>query len=406
MKTQQEKTTMNKIAVLVFSLFLYMPTAHAEFNTDINGTNAFDDLTLEPNGIPAPTVENSSVNGSEGAVLQNTVFNQTLRADNPNIKNVDVSDKYGQAGAAGSALAGKIAAIVTGSALLAAGIPKVASIVPSEVAAGYALIAKSALEFAQAAASGGAESGNRSIENTKLRFNDDNPEALAVTAGDSVANAKAKTAQDIASKIDSPELNQLLASRGINSEDFINQLASGQLTSAEDVARALGDNTNFSEEDLFKADQLASSKAAEEMDSLRIQVNEDNEEADSSSVFGGASGLAGGFGNAGTLEQGTLANVAGVGHGTQALGASAGNTGGAAGPGGLSMGNLLGRFAKQGKDALSALGNLTIDQLNRLGLVKLRNGMNIFQKAGRSYRSFGRWRDQETSKLPRVARHP
>ncbi|MCB0406263.1 MAG: hypothetical protein KDD51_15895 [Bdellovibrionales bacterium] len=392
---------MKKLAVLVFSLFLYAPGVQAEFNTDITGTNTFNDLNLDANGNPAPTVENSSVNPSEGAVLQNTVFNQTLRADNPNINNVDVSDKYGQAGSAGSAQAGKIAAIVTGAALLAAGIPKTASIIPSEVAAGYALIAKSALEFAQAAASGGAEAGNRSIENSKLRFNDDRPEAIA----SSIQNGRNNTANEIANKINSPELNQLLTNRGINSEDFINQLASGQLTSAEDVARALGDNTNFSEEDLFKADQIASGASAKEMESLRIQVNEDNEE--SSTFGGGGRGLAGALGNGGTIDQGTLGEGRGPGaHGENALASSAGSADGSTGPGGLSLGNLLGRFGKVGKDALSALGNLTLDQLHRMGLVKLRNGMNIFQKAGRSYRSFGRWRDQEVEKLPRVARHP
>ncbi|MEZ4750616.1 MAG: hypothetical protein R3B54_08300 [Bdellovibrionota bacterium] len=154
MSKQQEKTAMKKLAVLVFFMCWYAPGVRAEFDTDINGTNTFNDLNLDPNGNPAPNVQNSSLNPTEGAVLQNTVFNQTLRADNPNLNNLDVSDKYGQAGSAGSAQAGKIAAIATGASLMAAGVPMSASIIPSVKAAGYALIAKAALEFAQAAASG------------------------------------------------------------------------------------------------------------------------------------------------------------------------------------------------------------------------------------------------------------
>ncbi|MEZ4750617.1 MAG: hypothetical protein R3B54_08305 [Bdellovibrionota bacterium] len=59
----------------------------------------------------------------------------------------------------------------------------------------------------------------------------------------------------VPSQINSPELNQLLSPIAGVSEDFLNAISAGQITSAEDIARAMGDNTSF-EEDLFRGEQL------------------------------------------------------------------------------------------------------------------------------------------------------
>lgn len=400
MKQQQGKATMSKSAMYVFFLFLISVPARAE----VTGTDEFNNLNFD-DGQGFPTVETTSINATEGSVLQNTVFNQTGPVENTNIANEDISNKFGQSGAAGSSAIGKAAAIATGASLMAAGVPMTASIIPSVKAAGYALIAKAALEFAQAGADAGTEAANRDIETDTLRFNDDNPEPLAVTAKNSVADAQRATANEIAGKINSEGLNQLLTDRGVNSEAFINALSTGDIRSIGDIASAMGDTTSFSESDLLKGEELAASKLGEEMDSLRIQVNEDNED-NGTGGFGGSGGLLSGDPNNGSvLDQGLLPGVRGA-AGHNGSGSGLASTESNVGPGGLSLGNLLGKFGKDGKRAANGLVSLTIDQLHKLGLVKLRRGMSIFQKAGRSYRSYGRWRDKELKTTPRVASHP
>src|SRR5690606_5066010 len=51
---------------------------------------------------------------------------------------------------------------------------------------------------------------------------------------------------------------------------------------------------------------------------------------------------------------------------------------------------------KAGDGENPGLSGLTLNELLGLGIHRLRPGMNIFQKASRSYKSFDRWRKKAT----------
>ncbi|MEZ4750618.1 MAG: hypothetical protein R3B54_08310 [Bdellovibrionota bacterium] len=105
------------------------------------------------------------------------------------------------------------------------------------------------------------------------------------------------------------------------------------------------------------------------------------------------------------MDQGTLGGVHGA-QGGNVLGAAAGSAGGSTGPGGLSLGSLLEtRQSRQGSGE-GALSNFTIDQLHKMGLVKLRNGMNIFKRPDAVAVPSTVGRIKRKAKLPRVTRHP
>jgi len=119
---------------------------------------------------------------------------------------------------------GNAAALATGAALTAAGVPMLASPIISVEVAGAELLAKAALEFAQA----GADKKNAGTNGAQK-------DLLLSQTGQSTQQDSALPAKSLLT----PQLDSLLTKRGVNAEDFVKRLQSGELSSPSDILKAM-----------------------------------------------------------------------------------------------------------------------------------------------------------------------
>lgn len=184
---------------------------------------------------------------------------------------------------------GKSVATATGVSLTARAIPMLASPILSVRIAGAELMAKAGLEFGQAGADAGTAEKNGNQEKT-----------LKQNAGQSGSQLKdAYTKKPEQPKIDSPELDAFLGERGINSDDFKEQLSSGKLTDAESVMKAIGETAEVTDEDRVSATSLADTEVALAISSVHdpkttaTLVNDDSHSKNEGALSGSGSSASG-----------------------------------------------------------------------------------------------------------------
>ncbi len=140
---------------------------------------------------------------------------------------------------------GALFSAALGSAMVARALPLLASINPSDVAAGADLMAKAGLEFAQTAAMAASASKNRDQRDTLLRN-----EQLG--GNESLARNPSSTGN-----LQSPGLDQFLKNRGVDETTFKNNLINGAYSKTEDVLSALNMSGRVGENDLRRGEKAA-----------------------------------------------------------------------------------------------------------------------------------------------------
>lgn len=393
---------MKQLSAYLILLSLASFPALGENGTQITGTNPWENPDLT-GGDTNPLVDTGgtvdynaiSVNSLEAGKLQGALNTNGVAFDLGNYGN-GREYKYDQAEK--TAEMGKGAAIATGTALMAAGIPMTASIIASVRAAGYALIAKAALEFAQAAADNSAANQNADREAYTRRADNDIGQG---SRGTGISNSQ--LADTIASQINTPELQRVLTNNGVNSDAFVRDIASGNLRDLQSVAAAMGDTTSFTPEQIAAA-MASNPQLNGEKGVANLGVDEDQQFNTLGEEGEGKPRL--------ELSDPTVAENQGgkalaQTSGDLAIGPGAGNTvgagrgNGAPGEGGVGAagadGALAGLFGADGKlgAITDVLSRLTREQLAALGILKAKPGENIFQKAHRCYRSYSRWRARD-----------
>jgi len=344
--------------------------------------------------------------GSGGSGLANSIAGEITGRNDPNA--VNFTDKEGQENdrrrefeaARDRANSGNAVAIATGAALTATAIPMLASPIAAVRAAGAALMVKAGLEFAQAGAD--RRVANQNNDSANLLKQKANQESRQATAENS--------SKQIAEKVHSPELERVLSQRGVNPEDFVQRLSNGEFTSTTDVLKAVGDNGEYSADDLAKGEALADKEmtgvvAEKEAEMKRLGYDESNPTVTTSGAVtkissegvkdaNGSEGLKEALSQSGASpalpDKNFAPNL------TEPFG-------------GKSSPNENGRGLL---DMLAALHGLNPDNkallpwkaaLEAVGITKPIAKQNIFQIAHRNFRGFGKWRKQhpKVRQLPR-----
>lgn len=292
---------------------------------------------------------------------------------------------------------GVAAAIATGSALAAAAVPLLASILPFERAAGADLMAKAGLEFAQAGATGASASDNGAQKD--LLTNQAN-------AGGNGAQLQGKVN---GSAIKSPQLDQLLGERGINSEDFKNRLVNGEFQTANDVLNAMGDTSNFTPEDFAAGADLAGKQLNfvfgkpepnGSVENAEYATNENRGISDDSPSFSvESSPLTAAAGQSGSqsahssleLPQTFERKVNALAQKFTAPGAAQKDPLAVGFDASAVLKSIMGSGARASNAVLGAK-QLVRETLEKIGVLVPPPKQNIFQMAHRNYRSFGKWR--------------
>lgn len=354
--------------------------------------------------------------------LQKNLVSTSNITDN-SVANSQNGREYKAGDAQRQANAGKAAAIATGVGLVATATPMLASIIPSVRAAGAVLMAKAGLEFAQAAASGGV--ANQNGDQKKLLKADDGQSGSqnGETEKGSASKDGGASAEAAKQLQNNPQLQDLLSKQGVNSDDFINRLASGEITNPEQVLSSAGSEP-VSSGDIAAASNANFINGNPEPNGIRDTtrvVNDDNAKlpATDGAKDGAGAGLAGigGAGGVGAGLPGAAGGLSGTKLGDLAAAAGAGKGGpvdsarkalqdALAAAGGLDgsglLGGISGLFTTSG--AGGARRAMTTDELLRVGIVKLAPKQNIFMLAHRNYRAFHKWRKGDKPK--RVAKNP
>lgn len=339
-------------------------------------------------------------NGLSDSITSSTVKSKDDVKEDKNSDTNGREYKAGDAQKQGNTGAG--AAVATGAALMAAAIPLLASIDPVQVAAGADLMAKAGMEFGQAGADAGSASKNKAQKDLLTNKN---------AAGETGSQ---ETGKPTGSSIKSPELDKLLADRGINSDDFKEKLASGQITNPQDVLSSMGDSTQFSAEDLEQGAALADSQTASVFNDMGAKKGDSesasvvfNEKTDSGNTPGGGGADSGGgfasYANSpgGQAEGQIGANSAdAIKQSVLGLKSGRGATGGGtvaeakAGAGGFDAAafvkNMFG--GTNVVPTKTAAFSLLKQGLERVGILIPPKNQNIFQVARRNFYSFGKWR--------------
>jgi hypothetical protein len=216
---------------------------------------------------------------------------------------------------------GAMVAAAAGAALVAAAVPKLASGIPWEVAVGSALMAKAGLEFAQSAASAktGAENGD---QYRRLTLSYDESRNGGNAQGP--AQIQEQVAQTLAQN---PELQNVLSQRGVDVNQFAQQLASGQIQSTDAVLGAMKNDVPIDAATRAQAEAVATAQTTQAIgDAMtKVQLQESAQPSRTASVSAsGAPGAAGGN----TAAGGVVTAAGGV---VRMAGAEAGGAG-AGGP--------------------------------------------------------------------------
>jgi hypothetical protein len=318
------------------------------------------------------------------ASLVNTSTPQNNPGDGDNSREFLLGDAAAQSGL------GSSTATTTGIALVSTAIPMLASPIPGVRAAGATLMGEAGMEFAQAGADKGAQNQNSSGQQFLNNASGD-------TATDSTGGAS-----NAASSILTPQLQQLLNERGIDATGFAEQLTSGSLTNPSDVLKAVGDNTNYTADDLAQGAQIAQQQQIGATSGSTSSTPNAITYNPSAPTIGGSGGIPGGAGG----------NNSGLANSKDPLSDSdsAPNAASATAASGTSLAaisNMQGTLAKQnsflgsaflskllGTQAADAASRLAANILGmkKLGVQKAIAGQNIFQLARHNYHSFEMWR--------------
>jgi hypothetical protein len=327
---------------------------------------------------------------------------------------------------------GAIVAAAAGAALVAVAVPKLASGIPWEVAVGAALMANAGLEFAQSAASAriGAENGD---QYRRLTVSYDESRNGGNAQGP--AQIQEQVAQALAQ---SPELQNVLSQRGVDINQFAQQLASGQLQSIDAVLGAMKNDVPIDAATRAQAEAVANMQATQAIGEAmaKVQLQESAQPSRTASVSAsGTPGAAGGSNAAGgNTAAGSVVRIAGSdAGGAAAVGPKSGEgdwsvaTGpdgnrshtsvatekgvagkaphaakvdvGSGGLGGLEdelLNRLMSSFGgapKKRED--TAVSEKERDPLLALGVRRPVGKMTLFQLAHRNYRSYREWRTRK-----------
>lgn len=367
---------------ITFSLLLFAAIGRAE-------TDSFPDANSNE------AIINSSGSSSSGSAQSkaDAVTNSTVQSATQVKEDTSVPDKgreYKAGSAASQSNTGKGTAIATGSSLLASAIPMLMSIDPATQAAGSILMSQAGMEFAQAGADEDARKQNQDQRNMLLST----PEG---------STGSQSTADEIKSQMNMPGLDEMLVQRGINPDEFKDQLASGQLTSPEAVRSALSDTNQYSEEALT----AANTTATDALNEVLAKSGENHGVAGGSDASESKNGLPNtsevGF-NEGASSEGKsvkLEDPSGfrlTGSEDTSLSASLKSAAASAVmkflPQSLDPMTLMTKIF--GKRALTPLeqrlANYLRSVLKQAGILFPNPKSTIFHTAKRTYRSFGKWR--------------
>lgn len=355
---------------------LYYNTADAEttpdFGDPVSNGSAGDNQSFTE-GTAAGIA--SGMYGNPDAIIEDEMNNISGR-------------EYKAQSAADDSETGSNVAAATGAALIATGVPMLMSL--PTIPIGVTLITMGGIELAQAGADSGTQAENQDQE--ELLTMDENAQGKQQKSNSTkkAADAAAKRAA-ILDKLDTPELREFLTNQGVNSDAFIDDLAAGNLTDFDSVANAMNIPNNFSAEDRANAEQAAMAKFGN-IQEERKDIGYDESQDSTFASSGGKQS------EGEKLNPNDLAKRNGqVEVGAPAM---ANNTSTAASnTDGVDASGIFNSMFNKGKRGghRNALSKMSAHRLRSMGLFKGTKNTNIFVKARRSYRSFGRWRNSTDS---------
>lgn len=334
----------------------------------------------------------SSVNGIYQSSLANPSQAAWTMQDQAQATGKGRDDKADQS--VGKLNNGSAVAIGTGSALMAKGFPMLASPIPSVQAQGEILIGMGAMEFLQA-----VKNNDSSDKNAAQR------DMLRANAGQNGSGAQVNAQQAFQQALSNPALDSILAQNGINADNFKQQLMNGELQ-GDALRRALGNKDEISAEDMAKANEAANATfaqvsaeangkepgAALAFDESARRNADENSGSSSASVATGAgsvNSIPTGRGSNGEL---TIASShSALGNGKSRLRSVAEELGLASAPGSPAFNSLLSQFMKSDPETAVAQMRAVLDAI---GIQLPSKTQNIFQRAHRNYRSYGKWRKE------------
>jgi hypothetical protein len=370
-----------RLVLVSFSILLLSPPLSAESYTGGQNNNPFANAGASAS-IPPVRASDSGFFSNTANIFDNSAQN------NQNGLEYKLQDAGRQANA------GQGAALTAGGLLTGAG---VAALLAMNYAEAGRLFGLAGLEFAQAGASNRTNLGNLGNRGTLLANANQNSNGYDPV---SVANSLA-----------TPEARQALAAQGVNPDDFLRQLASGNIRSGAEAAAALGHtSTPAAELNDYSSVNVAGiigsgeGSAGEEFRSL-LGVSDDEEGTKATdSPVGALSTLQNNPGSTASSsdsasDQKSSAPSRGIASiGTTAVGQGPDrvNAGGANGSGSFGL-SALGLGLPSGDETA---GDLSRTGLMAVGITKTK-GQNIFGLAGRNYRSFSKWRVIQKLEKPR-----
>lgn len=327
------------------------------------------------------------VNGIEAGAVGNAVN----REDPTKEENPEANDRRKKAASGeDTAKEGQHDATRLGAALTAAGIPMLASpIIPVKVA-GAALLAKAGLAFSQAAA-----------DKRVAKLNGDEKNRLSTSEDRTGPNFKSKEPGKVPAL--DPALEKMLSDRGVNPEEFEKQWSSGKLSDAGELSRAIGEQAEFSPEDLALGEVIADQKVSELVGEPPESRAEDTLSTNERVKFASdgipmleniplAGNTKGNFEKLGEVSSDNVASTAVRTKSSpqQSSGASTSSEQPNIGSSFAINPNLLRMF----KEDYETHPGLTNEALRNLGIAKTRLGDGIFRMASRAYQGFGKWRSR------------
>ncbi|NBX91784.1 MAG: hypothetical protein EBQ85_00970 [Proteobacteria bacterium] len=335
---------------------------------------------------------------ADAGSIANSIVDHSEKTMNQAVTSTGREFAFQEAGnnaATGAALAGATGAALTGAA--------VAQFLLGNWGVGGTLMGMAGMEFAQMAASSGVarDNGSRSmcIQNNNA-ISDVNGGCYGFDPMTGTASGPVGQSNNMSSQIQ-PELpaslDKYLAQAGVDPNLFRDALLSGRLTDGASVMEALGkDPSLVRESDMAKALELAQDvvKSTSEEMSLATPAGD---VAKSQSTYQNKNEAEKGkdFENREAEERKSERKNA------KSLVAETGTENELAGSANL-LRNLFG--APTESFTLRDQGLVFEMYLKDQGLVKTRQGMNIFQIAKQNYRGFSKWRTKsQPKKSPRVA---
>jgi hypothetical protein len=244
--------------------------------------------------------------------------------------------------------------------------------------------------------------------------NKDQKQLLTKEAGQNGEQAKQETA-----KVNNPQLNQLLTERGVNSEDFNQRLASGQLTDPEEILRAVGDTSEMTQEDLVQAETLAEEEMkivfsanpepheakiadkliTDESNQEKVMVTEANSTIRGDQTRG--SGTKEGSDRAASHQGSGAISLSGLASANVEKKTGTQDEVSVMDPSQL-LRNIFSQIGGNGSGKGVEFSLLPPFDLRTIGVLKVVKGQNIFHVARRYFRSFGKWRRNQSLKYSMV----